>query len=69
MEDIDNKRKTEFKTYEMEKEHLRREKLRQMDELSRKRAEEDHEKEVKKHKEHPKVNHPVSNDWGRVWDE
>ena len=60
LEDIDTKRKTEFKAYEMEKEHLRREKLRQMDELSRKKAEEDFKADQKKHKQHPKVNHPVS---------
>ena len=60
LEDIDKKRKDEFKTYELEKEHLRREKLKQMDEIARKKAEIDHEQQLKKHKEHKKVNHPVS---------
>jgi nucleobindin len=60
LEDIDQKRKEEFKTYEMEKEHLRRKELEELD--ANKRAEEEKRlNELKqKHANHPRVHHPVS---------
>ena len=60
MEDIDEKRRKEFKNYELEKEHLRRKELEQMDEVKRAEAEKKHDEQKKKHADHPKLHHPVS---------
>ena len=60
LEDIDKERRGEFKTYEMEKEHLRREKLHAMDERHKREEEERYRELQKKHKDHPKLHHPVS---------
>jgi len=60
LEDIDAKRRKEFKNYELEKEHLRRKELEEMDESKRAEAEKKHEEMKKKHAEHPKLHHPVS---------
>jgi len=70
LEDIDLKRKEEFKTYEMEKEHLKREKLKALKEEERK-AEEQRLKDLEeKHKKHPKLHHPGSKDQlEEVWEE
>ena len=57
---MDTKRREQFKTYELEKEALRREKLKAMTERERAEAEEKFKQMKKKHQEHPKVNHPVS---------
>ena len=56
----DEDRKKDFKEYELDKEHRRREKLKSMDERSR--AEEDVKfKDMKeKHAQHPNLHHPVS---------
>ncbi|CAH1785391.1 unnamed protein product, partial [Owenia fusiformis] len=69
LEEADKKRRENFKEYEMEKEHLRREKLKRMTEEERKK-EEEHEKELEqKHKEHPKVHEPGSKDQlEEVWE-
>lgn len=56
---LDRERKSEFKRYEMEKEHMRREKLEDLDEDTKKTEQEKHKQEQKKHKEHPKLHHPV----------
>ena len=61
LEDIDEKRRKEFKNYELEKEHLRRKELEQMDEDKRAEAEKNYDEMKKKHAEHPKLHHPVSN--------
>lgn len=60
LEDLDKERKQEFKTYEMEKEHLRREKLKQLDEEDRAAKEKEFQELREKHMKHAKVNHPVS---------
>jgi len=60
LEDIDEKRRKEFKNYELEKEHLRRKELEQMDEVKRAEAEKKHDEQKKKHADHPKLHHPVS---------
>ena len=57
---IDKQRKEEFKTYEMEKEHLRREKLQALDEQKRLEEERKFQEMQKKRKDHPKLHHPVS---------
>ncbi len=59
MEAIDKERKEEFKKYEMEKEYLRKEKLKNLDETARKAEEEKYEELKAKHKKHPKLHHPV----------
>ena len=59
IEDMDKKRKDQFKAYEMEKEALRREKLKMMSDRERDEAQKQHDEMKKKQKEHPKVNHPV----------
>ena len=58
---LDKKRREEFKRYEMEKEHLRREKLKMLDEQHRKEEERRYQEMQKKHNDHPKLNHPVRN--------
>ena len=60
LEDIDEKRRGEFKNYELEKEHLRRKELEKMDEEKRVEAEKKYDEMKKKHAEHPKLHHPVS---------
>ena len=62
IEDMDKKRKDQFKAYEMEKEALRREKLKMMSDRERDEAQKQHDEMKKKQKEHPKVNHPVRSD-------
>lgn len=59
LEDIDKKRRDEFKTYEMEKEHERREKLKTLDKEQRDAEEKKQAELEQKHDNHPKVHHPV----------
>jgi len=59
LQDIDEKRKKEFKNYELEKEHLRRKELERMDEKHRAEAEKKFDEQKKKHADHPKLHHPV----------
>ena len=59
LEEVDRKRREEFKKYEMEKEHLRKKELETMDELARAEAERKHQEQEKKHDDHPKLHHPV----------
>jgi lysyl-tRNA synthetase class I len=59
LEDLDKKRKTEFKDHELEKEYERREELSKMDEVHRKQAEEEHKRVLEEQKHHAKINHPV----------
>lgn len=59
MDELDRERKEEFKQYEMKKEHEIKERLAHMNESQRK-IEAEHLKEMKeKHKQHPKIHHPV----------
>ncbi|XP_058502410.1 nucleobindin-2-like isoform X2 [Solea solea] len=69
LEDFDKEHHEEFKRYEMMKEHERRERLKNMNEEDRKKAEQDYEEMKKKRAEHPKVNHPGSEDQLKeVWE-
>ncbi|XP_017295545.1 nucleobindin-2a [Kryptolebias marmoratus] len=70
LENYDKERHEEFKKYEMMKEHDRREHLKTLDEEERKKEEEHYEEMRKKHADHPKVNHPGSqNQLKEVWEE
>jgi len=59
LEDIDARRRKEFKNYELEKEHLRRQELEELDEARRAEMERKHNEMRKKHADHPKLHHPV----------
>ncbi|XP_076588395.1 uncharacterized protein LOC143321716 isoform X2 [Chaetodon auriga] len=70
LENFDKGRHDEFKRYEMKKEHERRERLKSMNEEDRKKEEQHYEELKKKHANHPKVNHPGSEDQLKeVWQE
>ncbi|XP_066503210.1 nucleobindin-2a [Hoplias malabaricus] len=70
LENFDKERHEEFKRYEMMKEHERREHLKTLDEVNRRKEEEHYEEMKKKHADHPKVNHPGSqNQLKEVWEE
>ncbi|XP_037539195.1 nucleobindin-2b [Nematolebias whitei] len=70
LENYDQKHHDEFKRYEMMKEHERRERLKKMSEEDRKKEEQHYEEMKKKHANHPKVNHPGSQDQLKeVWHE
>ncbi|XP_028822368.1 LOW QUALITY PROTEIN: nucleobindin-2-like [Denticeps clupeoides] len=70
LENFDKERHEEFKRYEMMKEHERREHLRTLDEEGRRREEQHYEEMKRKHADHPKVNHPGSQDQLKeVWEE
>ncbi|KAL7871312.1 hypothetical protein SRHO_G00088090 [Serrasalmus rhombeus] len=70
LENYDQERHEEFKKYEMMKEHERRERLKTLDEETRKKEEKHYEEMKKKHADHPKINHPGSQDQLKeVWEE
>uniref|UniRef100_A0A3B3T279 Nucleobindin 2 n=1 Tax=Paramormyrops kingsleyae TaxID=1676925 RepID=A0A3B3T279_9TELE len=70
LENFDKERHEEFKRYEMMKEHERREHLKMLDEEERRKEEQHYEEMRKKHADHPKVNHPGSQDQLKeVWEE
>ncbi|XP_027034271.1 nucleobindin-2a isoform X2 [Tachysurus fulvidraco] len=70
LENYDKERHEEFKKYEMMKEHERREHLKTLSEENRKKEEEHYEEMKKKHADHPKINHPGSqNQLKEVWEE
>ncbi|XP_071988335.1 nucleobindin-2-like, partial [Engystomops pustulosus] len=70
LENYDKKRHDEFKRYEMMKEHERREHLKSLDEEAQKQEEAKYQEMKRKHKEHPKINHPGSKDQLKeVWEE
>lgn len=70
LENFDKERHEDFKKYEMAKEHDRREHLKTLDEEARKKEEEHYEEIKKKHADHPKINHPGSQDQLKeVWEE
>ena len=60
LEVVDKRRREEFKTYEMEKEYEYQEKLKNLPEEEKKKELQHHEELQKKHKQHEKINHPVS---------
>ncbi|KAL3065522.1 hypothetical protein OYC64_015651 [Pagothenia borchgrevinki] len=70
LENFDKDRHEEFKQYEMTKDHDRREHLKTLDDDERKKEEEHYDELRKKHADHPKVNHPGSqNQLKEVWEE
>ncbi|XP_048025043.1 nucleobindin-2b [Megalobrama amblycephala] len=70
LENFDKEQHEEFKKYEMMKELDRREHLKTLDEETRKKEEEHYEEMKKKHADHPKINHPGSQDQLKeVWQE
>ncbi|XP_052008162.1 nucleobindin-2-like [Xyrauchen texanus] len=70
LENYDKERHEDFKRYEMMKEHERREHLKKLDDEARKKEEEHYEEMRKKHADHPKINHPGSEDQlKKVWEE
>ncbi len=70
LEEIDKLRRAEFKEHEIEKEYERRVKLKNMDDVHRKQAEEEFQKQQAEHQKHQKINHPGSKDQlEEVWEE
>lgn len=70
LENFDKDRHDEFKRYEMMKAHERSERLKTMNEEERKAEEQHYEEMRKKHADHPRVNHPGSEDQLKeVWQE
>ncbi|XP_029951561.1 nucleobindin-2-like isoform X2 [Salarias fasciatus] len=70
LENYDKDHHDNFKKYEVRKEHERRERLKSMSEADRIREEQHYEEMRKKHADHPKVNHPGSEDQLKeVWHE
>ncbi|KAL2077023.1 hypothetical protein ACEWY4_026527 [Coilia grayii] len=70
LENFDKERHEEFKRYEMMKEHERREHLKTLDEEARAKEEEHYQELRRRHADHPKVNHPGSQDQLKeVWEE
>ncbi|TWW68000.1 nucleobindin-2a [Takifugu flavidus] len=70
LENYDKERHDEFKRYEMMKEHNRQEHLKTLDNEERRKEEEHYEEMKKKHADHPKINHPGSqNQLKEVWEE
>ena len=61
MDEIDKRRKEEFRKHEMEKEHKRRKEEKGFDEAKKKEVEEERKRLREKHmKDAQRVNHPVS---------
>lgn len=60
LEELDKKRREEFKQYEMEKEFQYQESLKNMTTDQKTDAVKRHDEQVKKHREHPRVHHPGS---------
>ena len=58
--DLDKQRQEEFRRYEMQMEHRRREKLREMDNEHRAQAEKEFQEMQKKLKDHEHLRHPAS---------
>ncbi|ELT97554.1 hypothetical protein CAPTEDRAFT_183512 [Capitella teleta] len=70
LEDLDKERRSDFKTYEMEKEHLQKEELKALDEQARAAKEKELHDKKEKHKKHAKVNHPGNMEQlEEVWEE
>jgi len=70
LEEVDKRRRGEFKDHEMDKELERQEKLEKLNDNARKAAEEEHLKEMERRKHHERVNHPGSKDQlEEVWEQ
>lgn len=60
LEEVDKQRKQEFTEYEMQKEYEYEQQLAKLSPEERKKFEEKHAADIKKHKDHPKLHHPGS---------
>ncbi|XP_076351602.1 nucleobindin-2-like isoform X2 [Tachypleus tridentatus] len=70
LEELDRKRREEFKRYEMEKEHQYRESLQNLKEDEKRDREKKHQEMKNKHQEHPRIHHPGSKpQFEEVWEE
>ncbi|XP_022256961.1 nucleobindin-2-like [Limulus polyphemus] len=70
LEELDRRRREEFKQYEMEKEHQYRESLHNLTQEERNEIIKKHEEMEKKHKDHPRIHHPGSKpQLEQVWEE
>ncbi|XP_022246409.1 nucleobindin-2-like isoform X2 [Limulus polyphemus] len=70
LEELDRKRREEFKRYEMEKEHRYRESLQNLKEEEKRNHEKKHQEMKNKHQEHPRIHHPGSKpQLEQVWEE
>ncbi|KAA0187729.1 hypothetical protein HAZT_HAZT009462 [Hyalella azteca] len=70
LEKMDAQRRKDFSQYEMQKEFEYKQQLEHMTAEERKKAEEEHEMRIKKHKDHPKLHHPGSKQQlEQVWEE
>ncbi|MCL4122937.1 UNVERIFIED_CONTAM: hypothetical protein GTU68_022475 [Idotea baltica] len=70
LEVVDKQRQDEFKTYELEKEYDYKHKLEGLEEAQKAALVKEHEEQLKKHKQHPKLHHPGSkNQLEEVWEE
>ncbi len=70
LEELDQKRREDFKQYEMEKELQYRESLNNMTDDQRKETIRKHDELQQKHREHPRVHHPGSKkQLEQVWEE
>ena len=71
LEEADQKRREEFKHYEMEKKFRQDERLNHIDDKDKRKEEEDRMKEMeKKHKDHAKPHHPMTKEQlEEVWEE
>uniref|UniRef100_A0A8R1HK77 NUCB1-like N-terminal domain-containing protein n=2 Tax=Caenorhabditis japonica TaxID=281687 RepID=A0A8R1HK77_CAEJA len=70
MNEMDERRKDEFKTYEMKKQAEEDHKLAQMVPEEREKAQKEHEEAQKRHNDHEKLKHPGSKDQLQdVWEE
>ncbi|KAL3841928.1 hypothetical protein ACJMK2_020014 [Sinanodonta woodiana] len=69
LDDIDKKRREEFKTYEMQKEFEKKQELEKLNEEERKKEEAKLAEMEQKHKNHPEIHHPGSKDQlEEVWE-
>lgn len=69
LEKLDQKRKEEFKVYEMEKEHQFQERIKTMNETEKADAIKLRDELQKKHDDHPKINEPGKKDqFKEVWE-
>lgn len=70
LEELDKKRREEFKQYEMEKEFQYQESLKNMTAEQKADVVKKHDEQIKKHKEHPRIHHPGSKQqFEEVWEQ
>jgi len=59
LDEIDRRRREEYKEYEMERKLEREERLKKMNEVERAAEQKKLDEMKRKHNDHPKVHHPV----------